>query len=81
MEKQNITLSLPKTLLKKAKSMAAIKGSSISEIVKETLEEKIGAESGYQGAKNRQIALMKKCASLGGRGRIPVSRDELHERR
>lgn len=81
MEKQNITLSLPKTLLKKAKTMAIMEGRSLSGLLRETLEEKIKQETGYQSAKNRQISLMKKGFNLGTEGYISINREELHERR
>lgn len=81
MEKQNITLSLPKALLKKAKTLAVINERSLSDILRETLEEKVKEESGYQRAKERQIALMKKGFDLGTKGKIAASREELHERR
>ncbi|MBI5196246.1 MAG: CopG family transcriptional regulator [Nitrospirae bacterium] len=81
MEKQNVTLSLPKPLLKKAKIIAASKEKSLSELLRETLEEKIRGETGYQTAKDRQIGLMRKGFDLGTKGKITISREELHERR
>lgn len=81
MERQNITLSLPKVLLKKAKTLAVMKDSSLSNLLKETLEEKIKRETGYQRAKDRQISLMKKGFNFGTKGKISVTREELHERR
>ncbi len=81
MEKQNVTLSLPKALLKKAKTLAVIKDSSLSELLRETLEERVKKETGYQRAKERQVALMKKGVDLGSKGHIAISREELHERR
>lgn len=81
MEKQNITLSLPKTLLKKVKTMAVMEGISLSGLLRETLEEKIKQETGYKSAKNRQISLLKKGFNLGTEGQISINREELHERR
>lgn len=81
MEKQNVTLSLPKALLKKAKTLAVIKDSSLSELLRETLEKKVKEETGYQGARDRQVALMERGFDLGTKGRLFVSREELHERR
>jgi metal-responsive CopG/Arc/MetJ family transcriptional regulator len=81
MEKQNVTLSLPKDLLKKAKTLAVMKDKSLSDLLRETLEEKVRQETGYQTARKRQIALMKKGFDLGTRGKISISREELHERR
>lgn len=81
MERQNVTLSLPKTLLKKAKTLAVMKEQSLSDLLRETLEERVKEETGYQSAKERQIALMGKGLNLGSKGTITVSRDEIHERR
>lgn len=81
MERQNVTLSLPKALLKKAKIIAAKREKSLSELLRESLEEKVRQETGYKEAMERQIRLMKKGFNLGTKGQITISRDELHERR
>lgn len=81
MERQNVTLSLPKALLKKAKTLAIKEDRSLSELLRETLEERVKQESGYQRARERQVALMKKGFDLGSKGKITITREELHERR
>ena len=81
MERQNVTLSLPKSLLKKAKTLASKEDRSLSELLRETLEEKVMQKSGYQRARERQIALMKKGFDLGSKGKITITREDLHERR
>lgn len=81
MERQNVTLSLPKALLKKAKTLAVKNDKSLSDLLRETLEEKVKEETGYQRAKNRQISLMESSIDLGTKGKIAISREELHERR
>ena len=81
MERQNVTLSLPKSLLRKAKTLASKEDRSLSELLRETLEEKVMQKSGYQRARERQIALMKKGVDLGSKGKIAITREELHERR
>lgn len=81
MERQNVTLSLPKALLKKAKTLAVSKDRSLSDLLRGALEEKVKEESGYQRARDRQVALMKKGFDLGTKGKISVSREELHARR
>ena len=40
MERQNVTLSLPKSLLKKAKAIAAEEDKSLSELIREFLEKR-----------------------------------------
>lgn len=81
MERQNVTLSLPKMLLKKAKTLAIMKDKSLSDLLRETLEEKVKEEAGYQRAKKTQIAFMEKGFDLGTGGKISVPREELYERR
>lgn len=81
MEKQNVTLSLPKPLLKKAKTIAAKKEKSLNEFVRESLEEKVRESTGYKKAMERQLRLMKKGFDLGTQGKIKFAREEIHERR
>jgi hypothetical protein len=80
MERQNVTLSLPKILLKKAKTLAIKKDRSLSDLLRETLEEKVKEEAGYQRAKKTQMAFMEKGFNLGTRGKTGLRREELHER-
>ena len=81
MERQNVTLSLPKSLLRKAKAVAAEEDKSLSEFIRESLHEKIEKDTGYKEAMERQIKLMKKGFDLGTKGHITWTREELYERR
>ena len=78
--RRNVTLSLPKSLLQRAKLAAVRKDKSLSEFMKEALEEKIRKDSGYKKAKERQIKLLSMRMDLGTEGRISISREELRER-
>src|SRR5437870_4965427 len=78
-EKQKITLSLPKALVKKAKIIAAIEEKSLSELLRETLEEKIENSSAY-GARMRQLRYLKKGFNFGTKGEESIPREALHER-
>ena len=80
MEKQNVTLSIPKTLLRQAKIMAASQGKSLSQFLRESLEEKVREEADYSKAQKRQLRLIKKGLDLGTKGQIKISRDDLHAR-
>lgn len=80
MEKQNVTLSLPKTLLKKAKVMAAQKDKSLSGLFIEAIEEKVREDAGYKKARERQLRLLRTGLDLGTKGRLAISREELHAR-
>ena len=81
MEKQNITVSLPKSLLKKAKVFAAKSDKTLSQLVREAIKEKINEGTDYQQAKRRHLRSLKKGFDLGTNGRLRISREELHARR
>jgi len=78
MEKQNTALFLPKDLLKKAKALAASRHMSLSELMRQLLEEKVMKANGYRAAKKRQLKLMCKGLDLGTRGKIAFPREDLH---
>ncbi len=81
MERQNVTLSLPKPLLKKAKVAAAQQDKSLSELMREALEQRINQSAEYERAKRRHLKLLERGFDLGSRGELAVSREELHGRR
>lgn len=81
MERQNVTLSLPKPLLKKAKVAAAQQDKSLSELMREALEHRINQSAEYERAKKRHLKLLERGFDLGSRGKLAVSREELHGRR
>ena len=62
MDKQNVTLSLPKALLKKAKLLAVEEETSFNELVRRCLEQRVGAASGYEKARKRQARVARKRA-------------------
>jgi predicted transcriptional regulator len=80
MDRQNVTLSLPRSLLRKAKVIAAKKEKSLSGLMKEAIEEKVNEDTGYRKARERQLRLLKKGLNLGTKGNIAFSREELHVR-
>ncbi|WP_447969217.1 CopG family transcriptional regulator [Nitrospira sp. M1] len=80
MEHQNVTLSLPKTLLKKAKIVAAQEEKSLSELMREVLRGKVEQQTGYEKAKQRHLALLNRGLNLGTKGRFSYTREDLHDR-
>ena len=80
MEKQNITLSLPKVLLRKAKVVAAMEEKSLSALLRESLEARVLGSSGYNRARNRQLRTLRRGVNLGTKGLFSSMREELHER-
>jgi hypothetical protein len=77
--KQNITLSIDKNLIRKAKIMAAQKQTSISRMLSRELEKMVQKAERYEWAEKRAVANLGKGFHLGGKKM--VSREELHERR
>jgi hypothetical protein len=78
MNKQNLTVSLPQQTIRKAKVLAARRGSSISGLIAEQIEILVGEEEAYERAERQAKALLKQGFHLGGV--IRSSRDEWHER-
>ncbi|GAC1333736.1 MAG: hypothetical protein NVSMB17_14490 [Candidatus Dormibacteria bacterium] len=80
MESQNITLALPRALLKKAKILAARRETSVSALVAAALEEAVRADDAYEPAMQRALVRARAGYALGSSGRVGIDRDELHER-
>lgn len=80
METQNITLSLPKDVLRKVKLIAVRRDTSVSGLLTETLERLVEQEDAYAQARRRHLDWLRDGADLGTGGQIAVERDELHER-
>lgn len=79
-ETQNVTLSIPKDVLKEIKLIAVEQGQSMSGLMTQMLREMVERRSHYQLAQQRQIALMEAGLDLGTGGQITWTRDSLHER-
>lgn len=77
---QNVTLAIPKDILRKAKILAVQKNTSLSGLLTQTLVELVSREEGYQQAQQRNLAMLKNGFDLGTQGNIPWKREELHER-
>lgn len=80
MEKQNVTLSLPKEILRKAKILAVEQDTSLSGLMTRVLMETVEQHEKYASAKAAQLALLAEGFDLGTAGQVAWARDELHER-
>ncbi|MHB8502943.1 MAG: DUF6364 family protein [Candidatus Acidiferrales bacterium] len=76
--KQNLTLSLDRQTIQRAKVIAARRSTSISGLLADQIEILVGEEEAYARAERQAAALLDHGFSLGGT--IDVTRDELHER-
>ncbi|QGP92347.1 hypothetical protein MGLY_17220 [Neomoorella glycerini] len=79
MENQNVTISLPKNLLRQAKHLAIEQGISLSGLLVQLLEEATRKDDEYKKARERHLALLD-TLDLGSMGKAQWSRSELHER-
>jgi Family of unknown function (DUF6364) len=80
MDKQNVTLSIPKETLRKAKILAVRRNTSLSGLLSQTLEELVSQDEAYSTARSRHLNQLEKSIDLGTQGKVSWKRDELHER-
>jgi hypothetical protein len=76
--KQNVTVSLDRTTVRKAKVLAARRATSISGLLAAQIEAMVAEDDAYEHAKRQALALLDQGFHLGGVHRI--DRAELHER-
>jgi hypothetical protein len=79
-ERQNITLSIPRETLKKAKHLAVAREQSLSGLLTEFIEELVRHDESYKEAQQRQMIVMEKGLDFGLQGKVAWTREELHER-
>jgi hypothetical protein len=76
--KQNLTISLDRQTIRKAKIVAAKRSTSISGLLARQIEILVGEEEAYERAERQAMSLLDQGFHLGGV--IRASRDDLHER-
>ena len=76
--KQNVTISLDRQIVQKAKIVAARRSTSISGLLARQIEILVGEEEAYERAHRQAMMFLDQGFHLGGGSR--PSRDELHER-
>jgi hypothetical protein len=76
--KSNVTVSLDRKTIQKAKIFAARRSTSISGLLAQQIEILVGEEEAYERAERLAMTLLDEGFHLGGA--IRVGRDELHER-
>ena len=80
METQNITLSIRKDLLKKARLIAVEHQTSLSGLLANYLEQIVTEEADYNEARTRQMQQMERGYDFGTAGSIIMDRESLHAR-
>lgn len=76
--RQNLTISLDRKTIQKAKILAAQRSISISGLLARQIEILVGEEEAYERSERKAMTLLDQGFHLGGV--IRVVRDELHER-
>ena len=78
-DRQNLTVSLPRDTIRKAKVLAARRETSISGLVAEQLEALVSQDEAYQRAMRDALALLERGFHMGGF--VGIDREELHDRK
>jgi len=79
-DNRNVTLNLPRSLIRQAKRLAAERETSMSALMAEALRRLASEDREYAQARRRALTALKSARSLGTEGRRTWSRDSLHER-
>jgi hypothetical protein len=77
MTRRNLTVQLDEDVIRRAKVLAARRGTSVSGLVARELEELVARDARYEEAWRRATEIMAGSAPRGGR---TWRRDDLHER-
>ncbi len=77
---QNVTLAIPRDILRKAKILAVQKNTSLSGLLTQTLADLVAHQEAYEQARQRNLSILNSGFDMGTQGNIPWKRDELHER-
>ena len=77
-QKQNVTVSLTKRTIQRAKILAAKRSTSISGLLEEQIEALVGQDEAYENSRRQALSMMNLGFRLGG-GPMPP-REALHER-
>ena len=80
MERQNVTISLPVSVLKKARHLAVEEGSSLSGLLASFVERLVDEASEKERAARRIRRRLDGGFDFGTNGAITWTRDDVHER-
>jgi hypothetical protein len=81
MEKQNITLALPRELLRRFKRLALDHEQTVNGLIRQLMEDALRSGDSYERARKQALDDLKHPRNLGTYGKASWTRDELHERR
>lgn len=75
--KQNITLSIDQDLIKKARTLAASRNTSVSRMLGDELARIVEEAETYERARRKALTFLEKGFRFGG---SPAERETLHDR-
>lgn len=78
--RRNVTFSVPESVLRRFRIYAAEQNQSMTSLVAQAMVRMMEQGGKREKAAERLIERMKKSPDRGLRGRIPWTRDEIHER-
>jgi len=76
--KQNLTVSLERETIQKAKILAAKKNTSVTRLLADYVEEMVAEDERYEAARKAALDYMNKGFPMGGQ--IAADREDWHER-
>lgn len=79
-DRQNVTLSLPKDVLRKAKIIAIERNTSLSGLLTQLILEAVKHEESYEMSMRNHLKALEAALDLGTEGHITWKREELYER-
>jgi predicted transcriptional regulator len=77
---QNVTLSLPRHILRKVKILAIQKNTSLSGLLTQALADLVAHQEAYEQARQRSLDLLNDGLNFGTHGQASWKREDLHER-
>jgi hypothetical protein len=80
MKRQNVTLSLPEDVLRKARHMAVERNMSLSAFLSVIIQELVAGQGGCEQVRENSLRLMEEGFDMGTMGEALNNREELHDR-
>ena len=80
MKGRNLTVRLDEDVVRKAKILAARRGTSVSALVAAVIREEVDRDEAYEISKRRALARMHRGHDLGTGGHVNTQRADLHDR-
>lgn len=77
-QKQNLTVSLKKETIQKAKVLAAKRNTSVTRLLADYVEEMVAEDEKYEAARKAALDYLSKGFPMGGQ--IAADREDWHER-